>query len=84
LETETDLPKHQSRELAKAYAEKLTLRKSDFARKNEPGEKARTKLTQTFAKNLDANFTNLTLPKETQAMKNGLCKMKRLACLNFD
>jgi hypothetical protein len=59
------------------------LQKSYFARKNEPGKKARTKLTQTFAKKLEANFTNLTLPKETQAMKNGLCKMKPPACQNL-
>jgi hypothetical protein len=59
------------------------LLKSDFTRKNEPGEKARTKLTQTFVKNLEANFTNLTLPKEMQAMKNGLCKMKPIACQNL-
>jgi hypothetical protein len=52
METETDLPKRQSRELAETYAEKMTLQKSDFARKNKPGEKARTKLTQTFEKTL--------------------------------
>ena len=34
--------------------------KSYFARKNEPGEKARTKLAETFAKNLEADFRNLT------------------------
>ena len=40
FENETDLPKRQSQELAKTYAEKLTLRKIYFARKNEPGKKA--------------------------------------------
>ena len=40
METEADLQKSQSQELAKTYAEKLTLPKSYFARKNKPGEKA--------------------------------------------
>jgi len=52
--------------------------------KNEPGKKARNKLAKTFAKNLEAYFRNLTLPNKTQAMKNGLCKMKLLAWQNFD
>jgi hypothetical protein len=42
------LEERQSRGLARTYAEKLTLRKSDFARKNEPGEKARSELAKTF------------------------------------
>ena len=37
LENTTNLPKRQSRGLAKTYAKKLTLPKTDFARKNEPG-----------------------------------------------
>ena len=60
------------------------MRKIYFARKNEPGKKARTKLAKTFAKNLEADFRNLILQNKTQAMKNELCKMKTLACQNFD
>jgi hypothetical protein len=65
------------------------LLKTDFAKKllcqkNELGKKARTKLAKTFAKNLEADFRNLTLSKETQAMKNGLCQMKPLARQNLN
>jgi len=59
------------------------LRKVYFARKNELGKKARTKLAKTFSENLEANFRNLTSPNKTQAMKNGLCQMKPLACQNL-
>jgi len=41
----------------------------EFARKNKPGKKARTKLTETFAKNLEANFDNSTLQKINFATK---------------
>ena len=83
LENTTDLPKRQSQELAETYAEKMTLLKSYFAKKNKPDKKASPKLAETCAENLEANFRNLILQKETQAMKNGLCKMKPLACQNF-
>ena len=49
--------------------------KTDFAKKNtlpeknEPGKKARTKLAKTFAKNLEADFGDLTLQKITIAIK---------------
>ncbi|MBI5294052.1 MAG: hypothetical protein HY869_01150 [Chloroflexi bacterium] len=55
-----------------------------YARKNKLGKKARTKLTETFAEKNVADFRNLTLLKETQAMKNGLCQIKTLAYQNFD
>ncbi|MCZ2247143.1 MAG: hypothetical protein LC111_00080 [Bacteroidia bacterium] len=47
---------NESRELAETFAEKLTLLKSYFAKKNKLGKKARTELTETFAKNLEAQF----------------------------
>jgi len=53
------------------------LQKVYFARKNEPGEKARTNLPKLSLKNI-ADFGNLTLPKRTQAMKNGFAKRNRL------
>jgi ribosomal protein S17E len=49
VEIEPDLPKRQSRELAETYAEKLTLRKSNFVRANQLNQKARTKLAKIFA-----------------------------------
>jgi hypothetical protein len=50
LETAPDLPKRQSRELAETYAEKMTLQKSDFARKNEPGKKPEPNLLKLLLK----------------------------------
>jgi hypothetical protein len=60
------------------------LRKEDFARKNKPGEKAQTKLVKTFAKNLEADFGDLTLQEITFAAKTGLRKMKPFAYQNSD
>ena len=44
--------KTQNRELAETFAEKLTLLKNYFARKNEPDKKAWPKLTETFAEKM--------------------------------
>jgi len=65
------------------------LLKTDFAKrllcqKNELGEKARTKLAETFAKKLEADFRSLTLPNKAQAMKNGFCQMKPFARQNLN
>jgi hypothetical protein len=46
------LKERQSRGLAETYAEKMTLLKSYFARKNEPDKKARTDFTKTLTKTL--------------------------------
>ena len=54
------------------------MQKADFARKNKPGKKARTKLDETFAKNIEANFRNLTLQKKTFATKTDFAKSNRL------
>jgi hypothetical protein len=50
------------------------LQKVDFARKNKLGEKARTKLAETFAKNLEAKIEDLTLQKITFATKTDFAK----------
>ena len=64
-ETKTaELPKRRAKNLQKPLL-KTDFAKNYFARKNEPGKKARTKLTKTFAKNLEANFSDLTLPNKT-------------------
>jgi hypothetical protein len=47
----------------------MTLLKSYLARKNEPDQKARTDFTKTLAKNLEADFRDLTLQKITFAQK---------------
>jgi len=80
IEDEQELKELKSRELAETFAKNWLCQKTKLARKNEPGEKARTKLTETFAENLEANFRNLTLPNKTQAVKKQTLP-NEIACL---
>jgi hypothetical protein len=60
------------------------LRKKYFARKNEPGKKARNTFAETFVENLEADFGDLTLQKITFATKIGFRKIKPLAYQNIN
>jgi hypothetical protein len=54
------LEERQSRELAKTYAEKLTLRKGNFARANQLNPKSLNQTCQNFAEKIEADFRDLT------------------------
>jgi len=83
LEDKIDLQKRRAENLLKP------LLKTDFAKsllcqkKRTWQKKPEPNLPKLLLKNV-ADFRNLTLPNKTQAMKNGLCQMKPLACQNLN
>ncbi len=79
MEFIADLEERQSPGLAEIYAEKMTLQKENFARKNKPDKKARTKPAKTFAEKC-SRFQKLDFIKKNTSYKKRILP-NETACL---